>query len=67
MLLLQVYPFFHFRLVSFKHLSLNTDPASNKKKKRERKVFKSQYRIYSAIRRGFHLSRMTTNNLISSM
>ena len=25
------------------------------------------YRIYSAIRRGFHLSRMTTNNLISSM
>ena len=25
------------------------------------------YRIYSAIRRGFHLTRMTTNNLISSM
>ena len=25
------------------------------------------YRIYSAIRRGFHLSRMTTNNLTSSM
>ena len=25
------------------------------------------HRIYSAIRRGFHLSRMTTNNLISSM
>ena len=25
------------------------------------------YRIYLAIRRGFHLSRMTTNNLISSM
>ena len=25
------------------------------------------YRIYSAIRRGFHLSRMTTNNSISSM
>ena len=25
------------------------------------------YHIYSAIRRGFHLSRMTTNNLISSM
>ena len=25
------------------------------------------YRIYSAIKRGFHLSRMTTNNLISSM
>ena len=25
-----------------------------------------KYRIYSAIRRGFHLSRMTTNNLISS-
>ena len=28
---------------------------------------KLTYRIYSAIRRGFHLSRMTTNNLISSM
>ena len=27
----------------------------------------SLYRIYLAIRRGFHLSRMTTNNLISSM
>ena len=26
-----------------------------------------KYRIYLAIRRGFHLSRMTTNNLISSM
>ena len=26
-----------------------------------------QYRIYSAVRRGFHLSRMSTNNLISSM
>ena len=26
-----------------------------------------QYRIYLAIRRGFHLSRMTTNNLISCM
>ena len=25
------------------------------------------YRIYLAIRWGFHLSRMTTNNLISSM
>ena len=25
------------------------------------------YRIYLAIRRGFHLSRMTTNILISSM
>ena len=25
------------------------------------------HRIYSAIRRGFHLSRITTNNLISSM
>ena len=38
MLLLQVYPFFHFRLVSFKHLSLNTDPASNKKKERKKSV-----------------------------
>ena len=27
----------------------------------------SDYRIYLAIRRGFHLSRMTTNNLISCM
>ena len=27
----------------------------------------NRYRIYLAIRRGFHLSRMTTNNLISSM
>ena len=27
----------------------------------------NKYRIYSAIRRGFHLSKMTTNNLISSM
>ena len=26
-----------------------------------------RYRIYLAIRRGFYLSRMTTNNLISSM
>ena len=26
-----------------------------------------EYRIYLAIRRGFHLSRMTTNNLISCM
>ena len=25
--------------------------------------FRDNYRIYSAIRRGFHLSRMTTNNL----
>ena len=25
------------------------------------------YRIYLAIRQGFHLSRMTKNNLISSM
>ena len=29
--------------------------------------FRAHYRIYSAIRRGFHLSRMTTKNLISSM
>ena len=29
--------------------------------------FDNNYRIYSAIRRGFHLSRMTINNLISSM
>ena len=29
--------------------------------------FNKEYRIYLAIRRGFHLSRMTTNNLISSM
>ena len=28
---------------------------------------KLHYRIYLAIRRGFYLSRMTTNNLISSM
>ena len=27
----------------------------------------NNYHIYSAIRRAFHLSRMTTNNLISSM
>ena len=44
--------------------------------KRNREIFtihsselplKANYHIYSAIRRGFHLSRMTTNNLISSM
>ena len=28
---------------------------------------KDAYRIYSAIRRGFHLSRTTIKNLISSM
>ena len=31
------------------------------------KAVKVYYRIYSAIRRGLHLSRMTTNNLISSV
>ena len=30
-------------------------------------LIETKYRIYSAIRRGFHLARMTTNNLISSM
>ena len=30
-------------------------------------IYLVQYRIYLAIRRGFHLSRMTTNNLISYM
>ena len=32
-----------------------------------RALDKREYRIYSAIRRGFHLSIMTTYNLISSM
>ena len=52
--------FFHFshgnNFCGFLFVSLNNATLPNK-----------VYRIYSAIRWGFHLSKMTTNNLISSM